>query len=396
MRVALVIRKLSGLRGGAERVVIELARALRERGHEVTILTYEPGTDRPGYDPGDVPVIDLFPLVLRRAVGASRSSAGTVESNISRRGNRGRRSRLKWELTHGWFARRLSRWLRAHPHDVVVGFLPPAISAVALAGERLGRDRPRIIASTHNVPAEDFGPDGRWDPNPVTRATNLRALALVDAVTVLLPEFVEQLPADVQASAVVLPNPVARLAPPSGLPREDLLLGVGRLTDVKRFDVLIRAFARLAGELPGWRVVIYGDGPERARLEQLVADLDVSARVELPGTTDDLAPVYDTASVLVHPARYEGFGLAVAEAIAHGVPVIASRHCPGVNGLVEEGATGRLVDDDTDPVGAFCDAIRSTVLHPTPADVHQAAIDRLTSRLAPDRVYDQWERLLAP
>lgn len=395
MRVALVIRKLSGIHGGAERVVVELARALVDRGHSVTIVTYEADTRPPAYEAGPVPIVNVFPAVLRVVARAPAVSPQTVESSVSRRGNRGRMARAKWELTHGWFARRLAAWLRDHPHDTVIGFLPPAISAVALARERLGTDRPRIIASTHNVPVEDFGPSGRWDPNPEARRANLRALELADVVTVLQPDFVGQLPPAARRKAVVLPNAVRRLGAPSPSGRDELILGVGRLTDVKRFDLLVRAFARVAEELADWRLLIHGEGPERHHLERLVAELGLAGRVGLPGTTSDLGPVYDRARILGHPALFEGFGLSVAEAILHGVPVVASRRCPGVNDLVEDGATGCLVDDAADPVAAFAEAIRLLASRPLPAERQQAAVDRLSARLDPRAIYDAWDALLS-
>lgn len=395
MRVALVITKLAGLRGGAERVVIELALELVERGHDVTLVTYEASTELPDFDTGQVSLVNLFPAVLRRIVARRSNRAPDLERAIAVRGNGPIFARLKWAMTHGWFARRLARWLLRHRHDVVAGFLPPAISAVGLGAARIGSQRPRVIASIHSVPLEDFGPDGRWDPNPVTRRNNLRALEIADIVTVLQPEFIEQLPSAVQPNAVVLPNPVRRLGPPTDVERENLILGVGRLTTVKRFDVLIRAFAQIANELPGWRLEIHGSGPEENRLELLVAKLGLDQRVQLAGVTADLSPIYDRARLLVHPASYEGFGLAVAEAIMHGVPVIGLRDCTGVNRLVEHGASGLLVEETIDVVGAFAEGMLLMATTPPPVNQQQDAIDRLASRLAPTAVYDSWEALLA-
>ncbi|MEQ8436777.1 MAG: glycosyltransferase [Ilumatobacter fluminis] len=395
MRVALVITKLAGLRGGAERIVVDLARELAERGHEVTLVTYEVAAAPPGYDPGDIAVVNLFPAPLRRAVERRSRDSSEVEAAVAGKANGRFAARVKWELVHGWYARRLARWLRRHPQNTVVGFLPSAISATAFAGARLGTDRPRVIASTHNVPDEDFGPDGRWDPNPVARRNNLRALEMADAVTVLQPEFIEQLPTGARSNAVVMPNPVRRLAPViPGVERRNMILGVGRLTTVKRFDVLVRAFAELAEEFPDWCVEIYGDGPERGRLEQLVTELALHDRVRLAGITTELAPVYDAARMLVHPAVYEGFGLVVAEAILHGLDVVAFEDCPGANGLVEDGATGVLVEQPAEPAAAIVEGIRQLITEPPDPGVRDEARRRLAHRLAPGPIYDAWERLM--
>lgn len=396
MRVTLVVQKLSGLRGGAERVVIELARALHARGHDVSIATFEPSTERPGYDVGDVELVDLFPDIVRRSMRLGGERGESVEQRVSARGNVWPVSRLKWMATHGLFARRLRTFLRARPQDVVIGFLPPGISAASLAADGLGSRRPRVIASTHNVPSEDFGPSARWDQNPVTRRTNLRALELADAVTVLQPEFVAQLPARVRGRAVVVPNRVTRLTPPSDAQREPLVLGVGRLTDVKRFDVLVEAFARIAEEHPAWTLVIHGDGSERRRLEALIDRLELGDRVRLPGSTADLGGVYDRARILGHPARFEGFGLSVAEAILHGVAVVASKDCPGVDRLVDDGTTGLLVDDGDDAIEAFAAGLRRLITTPLPEPARSEAASQLAERLSPERVIGQWESVIAP
>lgn len=405
MRVVLVVQKLAGLRGGAERLVIDLAAELDRRGHDTTVISFEPTAGAAGFPAEGVLMVNLFPRWARRAAALfKRRPTGNVddrgaidarEQAVSTRGNRWPIASMKWHLTHGWFARRLRRWLRRHPVDVVVGFLPPAISAVAVAGTGMGSSRPRLIASTHNLPSEDFGDTPRWDQNPVARRTNVWALGAVDAVTVLQPEFVAQLPAAAQRAAVVLPNPVQRLAPPTGVPREPLIIGVGRLTEVKRYEVVVDAFALIADDLPDWRVEIYGAGPERDALAARIAAAGLDGRVRLAGTTEAIADVYDRARLLVHPARYEGFGLSVAEAIMHGVLVVASATCTGVNRLVVDGRTGALVDEGTDPAGAFASGIRRLVDDPPADEVRAAAGDELADRLSPARYYAAWEQVLS-
>ena len=400
MKVVLVIQKLVGLRGGAERLVIELAEELARRGHDTTLITYEFALGQPAYDTGAVPLVNLFPPRLRQlldACGADRSprSAENAERTLSNRANVWPLTRVKWHATHGLFARRLARWIADHQPDVVVGFLPPAISAVAVAGVRLGPERPRLVASTHNVPSEDFGDSRRWDQNPVARRLNLWALEAVDAVTVLQPEFVTQLPVRARSHAVPLSNPVARLAPPSAQQRRPLIVGVGRLTDVKRYDVLIEAFSRIADDFGDWMLDIYGDGPEHERLEELASQLGMAKRVRVVGATSEIAEVYDSARILCHPSRLEGFGLSVAEGILHGTLVLASRDCPGINRLVQDGMTGVLVDEAHDPVGSFAAGLRQLIERPPSDTRRQVAAAALGERLDPRRVYDDWETLLA-
>ena len=398
MRVTLVIQKLVGIRGGAERVVLDLAKALAARGHQVTVVTYDPLTGDPGYTADGVTVVDLFPSIIRVALRrpTSRDQVEVTEHRASARGNGFPISYMKWHLTHGLFARRLAVWLRHHQQDAVVGFLPPAISAVAFAGRKLGDEQPRLIASTHNLPSQDFGPSSRWDQNPIARRRNLWALEEVDAVTVLQAEFIGELPVGARDRAVVLPNAVTRLNEPAGLSRKLRIIGVGRLTDVKRFDVLIRAFERIVDAVPGWEVRIYGDGPERERLVTMVDVAGLQKRVLLAGATETIGEAYDEASILCHPATFEGFGLAVAEAILHGLPVLASQQCVGVNRLVEHGVSGLLVDDVGDPVAAFAAGLMALIEHPLDGASRDDAAERLAACLSPSRIIDEWESLLSP
>jgi glycosyltransferase involved in cell wall biosynthesis len=398
MRIVFVIQKLAGLRGGAERVVVDLANGLTERGHDVTIVTYEPNTSAPGYELRGVRRVDVSPRVVRVALLAARRrgrSNDGAERRVSTHGNTPKLARVKWQLTHGWFARRLERWLDREAPDVIVGFLPPAISAVAVAGQRMGSAAPRTIASTHNVPSEDFGPSPRWDQNPIARETNLWALGAVDAVTVLQPEFVDQLPARARALAVVVPNAVTRLAEATLTERRNRIVGVGRLTDIKQYEILVRSFAMIADEFSDWDVEIYGEGPERQRLEACVVGVGLSDRVRFAGTTDAMAEVYDGARVLAHPARFEGFGLSVAEAILHGVDVLAWKSCPGVDRLVEHGMTGLLLDEGDDEVASFSRGLHQLITEPATDAQRSVARERLAARLAPDLVYEQWEQILA-
>jgi len=130
-----------------------------------------------------------------------------------------------------------------------------------------------------------------------------------------------------------------------------VILGVGSLTPRKAWTVLLDALAPLAAH--GWRLVIAGDGTERAALQALAHTHGLGARVTFPGEVDDttLAQLYDRADLFVLPSLYEGFGMALTEAIARGLPAIATegvvavRHLqPGSVCVVPPGNAARLSD----------------------------------------------------
>lgn len=134
-------------------------------------------------------------------------------------------------------------------------------------------------------------------------------------------------------------------------PRPGAVIGaLGRLVPEKGFDVLIRAFARLCAENDEVRLTIAGAGPERAALDRLMRTEGVAGRASLVGFVRDVPGFLAQVNVFAAPSRWEAFGLALLEAMAAGLPCIAAR----VGGLPEVG--GDLVrwvrPDDVDDLYA--------------------------------------------
>jgi glycosyltransferase involved in cell wall biosynthesis len=116
----------------------------------------------------------------------------------------------------------------------------------------------------------------------------------------------------------------------------------GRLAPIKGVDDLIRAIAILRTELPEIGLEIAGDGPERGALEELVQSSGLDAHVTFLGWQSDLAPAFKRWAMFVQPSLSEGFGVSALEAMATGLPVIATA-VGGIPELVVAGETGLLV-----------------------------------------------------
>jgi glycosyltransferase involved in cell wall biosynthesis len=124
-----------------------------------------------------------------------------------------------------------------------------------------------------------------------------------------------------------------------------VLLSVGRLEVNKGFMHLVSALSRVEAELPAsWCWVLVGDGPERKRIQDLLVNVGIAKRVVLTGRLSDteLHSLYSVADWFVHPTLYEGSSLVTLEAMAHGLPVIAS-NVGGLPDKVKDGVTGFLV-----------------------------------------------------
>jgi glycosyltransferase involved in cell wall biosynthesis len=117
---------------------------------------------------------------------------------------------------------------------------------------------------------------------------------------------------------------------------------VGRLVAGKGVDTLLRAVELVVGRYPDFRLEIAGDGEVRPGLEALTAELGLSAFVRFLGTVQDVPGLLARSSSLVLPSLSEGISLTLLEAMARGLPVVATR-VGGNPEVVEDGVTGRLV-----------------------------------------------------
>jgi glycosyltransferase involved in cell wall biosynthesis len=151
-----------------------------------------------------------------------------------------------------------------------------------------------------------------------------------------------------------------------------VLLAISRLVPQKGLDVAVRALARVREQEPRAVLVVLGEGPERERL--------AGDGVYLPGRVGDVAAWLDRAELLVHPARWEGFGLALLEAMLAGKPVVATR-VSSIPEIVVDGETGRLVAPDDDE--ALAVAILRLLRDPTEAQrLGEAGLARARSEFS--------------
>jgi glycosyltransferase involved in cell wall biosynthesis len=128
-------------------------------------------------------------------------------------------------------------------------------------------------------------------------------------------------------------------------PAQPLVLFVGRLIPEKRAAALVPAVAKARETIPGLRAEIYGDGPERARVQDAIAKLRLADCVHAPGfvASQVLERTWATALCLVLPSSREGYGLVVLEAAARGVPVVlVAGPDNAATELVEEGVNGTV------------------------------------------------------
>jgi glycosyltransferase involved in cell wall biosynthesis len=225
------------------------------------------------------------------------------------------------------------------------GVLPDAAEAL--------RQRHPVIALVHHPLAFETGLSER--ETQAFRRSERAALACARRVIATSAATARLLAADygvpAERVAVVRPGTDQVELKPRRLSDAVTLLAVGAVVPRKGFDVLIAALAKLGGRR--WRLVIAGDrtrSPDTAaRLDADIARLGLAGRVEILGpiAPERLGALYSAADLFVLPSRFEGYGMAYAEAIAHGVPVVGT-NAGAIPDTVPAGAGILLPPDDVE------------------------------------------------
>jgi glycosyltransferase involved in cell wall biosynthesis len=243
----------------------------------------------------------------------------------------------------------LVRWFRRERPDIVHTHLIHAdfhaIPAARLAGVRV------VISTKHN----DDRFRRRWPIVNLERWLARRVshtIAISESLRQFLLETTRQTPQSVSTVRYgysPLLDAESSVPPPAEVRHEvPTILAVGRLVAQKGHDVLLHAFARVVVPFPDARLVIVGEGEQRAPLERLTRELRLVDRVTFTGHRPNARTFMRYATVFVHPSRWEGFGLVLLEAMAAGVPIVANR-VSAIPEVVDDGATGLLVPvDDSD------------------------------------------------
>jgi len=161
----------------------------------------------------------------------------------------------------------------------------------------------------------------------------------------------------------------------------------------KGFDLLLRAFAQVAPDRPAWRLHLYGEGSQHDALACLAAQLAIADRVRFAGRVRDISGVYASADLFVMASRFEGFPNALTEAMAHGMPVIAT-DCPtGPREILTPSVDGLLVPSED--VRALATAMAQLMDDEPQRRALGLRSREITSRLSQEAIAAKWNELIA-
>jgi glycosyltransferase involved in cell wall biosynthesis len=396
MRVALVARSAHPLHepGGLERAVYLQARHLRARGVDTVLVTREATHGDAAGFPGEVVTVPYGAGRLRHGRVLDRTlrypafarRAGDVVARLVREG------RVEVVDAQGLCALGYAR-LRARDPSLRAPLVmnPQGMEEHKTRGlKRLALARLRALSREAAQRA-----DRVVATDEATRDEVPRLLGVDPAKVVVLPNGVD--PDEIADLTPPDPRRVAEDALPALRGASPLLLAVGRLEPYKGVGDILGAALRLAegGRLPpSWALVVVGGGAA----DRPAAAASLRGHVHFAGRVSDarLHALYACADVFVHAARYEGSSLVTLEAMAHGLPVVATR-AGGIPDKVVDCETGRLVaPGDT---AALAEAIASLAADPARARAmgergRARLLERFTSARLVDRTLALYDELL--
>ncbi|MEU3298621.1 glycosyltransferase family 4 protein [Streptomyces sp. NPDC006678] len=346
MHISFLLHNAYGI-GGTIRTTFNLARTLAER-HDVEIVSVFRHREEPTLGaPAGVTMRHLLDLRSGSPTYDGTDPDYTRPAKVFPRGDG------RWKQYNRLTDARIAAHLRSLEADVVVGTRPGLNVHIA----RQARRGPVRVGQEH-LTLDGHGYRLRREIG--------HRYALLDAVTTVTE-------ADAQSYRTRLKLPGVRIvAVPNSVPAPTVapadadskwVVAAGRLTKVKRYDLLVKAFSKVVAARPDWRLRIYGSGDatgnERNALLALIEQRGLHNHVFLMGPANPLEPEWVKGSLAAVTSNIESFGMTIVEAMRCGLPVV-STDCPhGPREIIQDGVDGRLV-----PVGdedAVADALLALI-----------------------------------
>lgn len=343
--------------GGSERVMSILANKMQERGYEVEIICLN---DQ----------IVFYPINDGIKITHVEVEAGTKSL-----------PKKLW-----WFR----KYIQKTQPDVVIAFMVSVYTVTLLA--LMGVDIP-VISSVRNDPAYSNL------RKKITRKLLLPRSAHVVVQTQQIKQFFSK---NIQKMTTVIYNPVNERVfettydnDNQGLmmkdERQNRIISVGRLYPQKDQKTMIEAFAKVSEKHPDWKLVIFGEGPERGALELLVERLKIQDKVFLSGKSENIIDELKKSKIFCLSSIYEGMSNALVEAICVGLPIVTTK-VSGTEELIKDGENGFIVDiGDKDTMAmALTKVIEDENLRQQFAEKNKAQAVKFETNV----IVDQWEEVI--
>lgn len=376
--VLLTTIRLHRSKGGAEKVMIDMANELVSRGHRVTIVC----SDRQGSTPG-FRLSDSVRILNCASVYVPIWYSGLISSLRAFSFNLDVRNYKKAILNLDACAWRFSEVLNNLNPDIYITF-DPKLSA--MLKKNIGVNKP-IITSM------------QFDPDHIIKRYYFKAikewLPLSGVIHVLTPEYAEKVKTVIpNAKIKVIPNVVKIPAQKASLSAK-LIVNVARVVPLKNQELLAKAFTLLSDKYPEWNVCIYGektiDSKYVNQINKILESKKIGHRFELAGPIENVQKKLLESSIFVFPSINEGQPLALMEAMAAGLPCVALKECAGSRHLIEHGVNGLLCENNPESLSQSIELLIND-FNLMERLGKQANIDMFPYRS--DLIWDEWEQLL--
>lgn len=376
MKISFLIHSLYNV-GGTIRTTLSTATALADRGHEIELVTV--------FRRRTVPVFawdERFRVIELLDTRKSAEPLSPADAKLAAKPARVfPRSEGRYAQYNRLTDRLIADYLRGCDADVIVGTRPglnvflakyAPKSAIRVAQEHLflskhGRRLTRRLYSAYR----------RLDAVTTVSATDARHYR---QRMPRIADRVEHIPNSV---------PATPLPPADG--EQPLIVAAGRLESIKRYDLLLAAFATVIERHPDWRLRIYGHGKQAAELRELVDRLALNDTVMLMGSRHPIDAEWVKGSIAAVTSDMESFGLTLVEAMDCGLPVVSTA-CPyGPPEIIDDGQQGLLTPPgDAD---AFAEALCRLIENPALRHDMATAGRKRAAEFSPDSVADRYEDL---
>lgn len=374
------LRNIGGVAGGLEKVVCQFANEMVSRGHAAAIVIYDDSGKQPYYR-----LDERVKLINIRKRRGEPPRMGFI-TKLSR----------EWARCRGqveaWYEAYRAPYILPSLKEVYEEFQPDVIlNQYYTSSGFVYASKPYcpVINMLHNEPKRILSNASLHERESIARSA---------LVQVLLPNFARYIKAELpDISCICIPNTVKLYNQMVNLgerKNDYTILHVGRLDKAhKRQHLLIQAFAQIADKYPRWNVEFWGDGSEiyKKELLQLISKMHLEHRVFLCGATHDVLQKYMHADIFAFPSAYEGFPLALTEAMSAGLPVIGYKSCQACSDIIKDGKTGLLADDGVKGLAEKLDMLMGNQKMRIEMG-HFARKDM--ERFAPEKIWNQWEKVL--
>lgn len=393
--------------GGTEKICSFLANGFSDLGHHVEIATNQNIDGKPIFGLNTkikvtnifdkrIPQVELKPIFNYKGIDPLKWFFHKVRKKKTKRENEkllknigGRDELFKKNLRY-----RVAAWKKyidANKPDIIITMSISSLLELTFETEY----QIPIINSVNGRPDYDYS-DVLWYRSPSEINLLKEAYAKLSGIQVLFESYKDFLPETFHGQISVIPNPVPQFSEDEIVNHKITknkykIINIASLAvDCKQQHLAIEVFAQISHKFPDWELHFWGEGNDFNFLEKKIQQLNLQDKIFLNGFTDDPISKLKTSDIFIFPSKYEGFPLALTEAMSIGLPSLGFANCSGVNELIQNNYNGFLAQDVEDLGICLEKLMQDEELRSRTAINAHINVKKFT----PESIIDQWHIFL--